>query len=786
MADFRRWIYALALVALLAGFTVPASAQNPPFECTADAGVPPTVRAEGWTELVGDIILNCSGGVSTPAGQTVQPVNITVTINTYLTSRLLSGGTWTEALVIIDEPNSATNPTRPILNCGNPGNAPDTGPSGSNVCAIVSTGNPVQTYDGSSNTYSTGTCNGTNVLAQPPPSGSYSCGRPNVFQGRLGTPAVPGQTNAVTWNGIPFDPPGTTTNRTIRITNIRADAHDANAAAAPGNFFLSSIQAQISFNGTTSASLNNPQQIIAYVGPGLTAGITTSNFSFLQCIAEPASPLFIAGSPSTTTAPSQHNGFVPAFTFSEGFASSWKAKNIAQITNQAGNGYLPFAASYWAYDGFNSSSPGGTLLYPKDQFQNVPGAIYNTESGFMYPGSSATLDSSATTPAAPGNPPFGTGTTPVTAGANALHNGTLIDNAGIADNGTRLQLQISNIPAGANVYVPDAIYLTNGTNNGATPPVSNHSGIAVLVTTDGSGAGTYAPVYTGAGNAPGATSTWSLLGSTGMAVYEVVFADPFSLESATVQTFVQYSPNLNLNQPSPTSTAQAFGGFAPFYSTAAAHLPSSSLPIPRFVTATIPSTLNYFSVSRCACNLLFPFVSNQGGYDTGIAIANTSLDNLGVGGTSAAASQFGGVQFWYYGTTASGGAAPPTQCTNVASPGTCPTPSATSASSAIGQIPAGQILTYVLSTGGGSIGNGPNGLTNAGAGFQGYIIAQAQFQYCHAYAFITAAGAGPLSAAVSEGYLGLILDNKSINCPGETGAFAGLCRTNQQAENLVH
>ena len=127
-----------------------------------------------------------------------------------------------------------------------------------------------------------------------------------------------------------------------------------------------------------------------------------------------------------------------------------------------------------------------------------------------------------------------------------------------------------------------------------------------------------------------------------------------------------------------------------------------------------------------------------------------------LGGTSAANSQFGGVQFWYYGTTASGGNAPPTQCTNVASPGTCPTPNATSSSSAIGQVPAGQILTYVLSTSGGAIGNGPNGLApNWAAGFQGYIIAQAQFQYCHAYAFITAAGAGPLSAAVSEGYLGL-------------------------------
>jgi len=96
-----------------------------------------------------------------------------------------------------------------------------------------------------------------------------------------------------------------------------------------------------------------------------------------------------------------------------------------------------------------------------------------------------------------------------------------------------------------------------------------------------------------------------------------------------------------------------------------------------------------------------------------------------------------------------------------------------------------QILTYVLSSGGGSIGAGANGLDNRANGFSGYIIAQAQFQYCHAYAFITAVGAGPLSQAVSEGYLGLILDNGSWNC--NSGAkVAGLCRTGQSAENLVH
>jgi hypothetical protein len=313
-------------------------------------------------------------------------------------------------------------------------------------------------------------------------------------------------------------------------------------------------------------------------------------------------------------------------------------------------------------------------------------------------------------------------------------------------------------------------------------------------------------VYTGT-SAGTALTTYSPLASSGMAVYEVIFADPFSIEQTIVTAIVAYSPNLNLNQPDPTKTAQVFGGFAPFYSSAAAHEPQPlpfpngvNLPVPRFSPGQVPANPNFFDVNKCSCNLLFPFVSAQAGYDTGIAIANTSMDNLGTGGNSAALAQFGGVQFWYYGTGNNGGTAPPTQCTNIASPGTCPTPSPASATTLVGQVPAGQILTYVLSSGGGAIGTGGNGLDPRANGFSGYIIAQAQFQYCHAYAFITAVGAGPLSQAVSEGYLGLILDNKSWNCQvlsgtlgtgssalsGSFTAAGGLCRTNQSAENLVH
>ena len=119
--------------------------------------------------------------------------------------------------------------------------------------------------------------------------------------------------------------------------------------------------------------------------------------------------------------------------------------------------------------------------------------------------------------------------------------------------------------------------------------------------------------------------------------------------------------------------------------------------------------------------------------------------------------QQGSVTFFYYGTGANNAAPPAAQTSAI--------------------VPAGQVLTYVLSTGGGSIGAAANGLDNRAAGFQGYIIVQTSFQYCHGFAFIGALGGGATSSGISEGYLGIVLDN---------GVNGILPRTLQAAENQGH
>ena len=71
MADFRKWLLAFAVVALLLGAgtaNAQPGLQQAGFTCTANAGTPVIVRVEGITELVGDLLLQCVGGQPTPKG----------------------------------------------------------------------------------------------------------------------------------------------------------------------------------------------------------------------------------------------------------------------------------------------------------------------------------------------------------------------------------------------------------------------------------------------------------------------------------------------------------------------------------------------------------------------------------------------------------------------------------------------------------------------------------------------------------------------------------------------
>jgi hypothetical protein len=967
MADFRRWIFALAVVALLAGLSVPASAQ--PVVCNTSVSVTPIVRAEGLAELVGDLVLYCTGGTPTTPGKPVPQVNITVFLNTNITSKVLgtqlvafgNGQTSAldEALLIIDEPNSPNspgvlcsisgngencysgaltqngNPYR-VLNCGATASgtpvAPDGGPSGPGVCEIIAPTSPTtlsgiapeHTYDGvfagsagytgessiynvadacyaqttTVTAFSTGTITvgselvtitggtnptpaanwkgasitdtagdvvaGTTITAVSgstitlsnaavgtnsatdaftitgipftsvtPVGGSigsvgapgYACGRPNVYQGRIGALQNANQYNAVTFLGVPLDPPGTGIGRTLRITNIRANANQLGVSTT---FTTQQILMNVAINGPTTVTLANPQQIVGYVNKGLnpvpsitqgsasfstttgavslnSAGTRTGVGEFVQCIQEnqdlfnatPAPnfsvPGYLGSNPVTGATANLPGGYdcpaggdctpsvngndsTPWVHFSEGFASSWKTKNISFTV---GDGLASPSNANANYNGNNTAGGGcpdaycynGGLNHPVDIPQNVPGAVYNTEGGFSF-GPQTTSYGPPPNP----NPPVGfqfnsnlaNSTVPNQGNPfsddNGAANATGIAKAGIASQGTRLYLSFSNIPAGSSLYTAPVIYLfRQGVQHNNDPatlnanPITGQSqapttGVMVMVQNDGvSGA----DLPTGFGKAASPTTPFALqkVGTSGLVVYEILYTDPYSVEYADVPVVLAYASNPGQNLPAPAPPnpiTQVTAGFAPFYTSAASTQPSPNatyqvptLPVPRFVPG---AAFNLLSVQKCACNLLFPFVANVAGYDTGIAIANASLDPGSTFGFSGV-PQPGTVEFWYYGTMANGSAVPGPQTSSVVQPGT--------------------VLTYVLSTGG-------TGLDGRGAGFEGYMITQAQFQYCHAFAFVSAQGAGPSTPGVSEGYLGIVLD------------APGLYRTNSIGENLGH
>jgi hypothetical protein len=259
----RKVLHAVGVATLLLAMAGVATAQAPA-SCTA-TGVPVLVRAEGLTELVSDLVLECTGGLPTPNGVAVPPTTITLFLNTNVTSRLLAAP-WTEALLLVDEPAPGVQ-----LACQ----------TANGVCSINGTGSGVGTYDG-------------------------TAGRFNVFQGQLAT------ANSIVFSGVPFDPPGIGNTRTLRITNIRVDASaiDPITNGIPGQI--------IGFISLPGVSVNNPQQSLAFVQTGLRFAIRDA-----------AGMTPLSGPVELPQCSSVTNMRIATLRFSEGFGTAFKKRNAA-------------------------------------------------------------------------------------------------------------------------------------------------------------------------------------------------------------------------------------------------------------------------------------------------------------------------------------------------------------------------------------------------------------------------------------------------------------------------
>lgn len=138
---------------------------------------------------------------------------------------------------------------------------------------------------------------------------------------------------------------------------------------------------------------------------------------------------------------------------------------------------------------------------------------------------------------------------------------------------------------------------------------------------------------------------------------------------------------------------------------------------------------NAVSTVKCVTNLLYPYVvKGFGGYDTGIAVANTSFDKSAVAVDQGANPQHGTVTFFMYPKFAAG-------VTVAAAPMSFTT----------AEVMAGDSYANVLSA----------LLPAAATEFQGYVIAVCNFQFGHGYAYI-AFNMGQASG-IAQGYVANVL-----------------------------
>ncbi len=698
MVSFRRSILALTVLALFAGL---ASAQinngggstTGALNCTLTS-IPTTLRAEGATETTGDLQITCSGGLAPVPGATVPTATIAVNYSAPITSRLLSSSGASEAVLLIDEPG---NPT-----------FTGSSPGANLVQTVVPAGN--------TNSYTVGTFPSTPGPATEAcasvTAGVCNSSPQNVFQGI--TPLNGSNPSfQVVFQNVPILAPGTSAARIFRISNVRVDANFLGVTSG-SPFGAGNVMASVTITnnvnslvpatvtvGTANQGLSNLSGVYGNLNAGSQSKSNISSLNFLQCVGVPAS--------GSTPQPGA------ILRYQASFAGAFKTRTAAANGN---NG----------------------LFFASTNFQNIPGSqpLYS-ESGLLIGGLTGTSSTGQAT--------F----------------------AGLADFGTRLRAVFANVPTGVNVYVSTSNvnflstvtgnYVLGGGNN-ATPttptgtisnitPVTNNA-LALLVMSE------TVPDFVG-----GVQSPFSSITVNGVALFQVPLTNGagevnWELVQGTIQAsqnldfgiYFQYSLPINTTTGAATTptVAQSYSP-VPSSATGGTTFPASGLflptsgPIPRFADTSSSHTSTILSIGLCQTVLLFPFVTNTAGFETGISIANTSADTLGT------ANQAGTCTFTFFGTgNIIGGV----------------TTNFTQAPVTTASVPAGAIWADTLSH--------MTGQSGSGAGtFEGYTFATCNFQFAHGFAFITDAKATNLA----EGYLALVINNPTVAPPARNTTPSG-------------
>lgn len=720
MADFRRWLTVLAVLAVMASIGsaqvgVSLGSANNALICTATGAGIPEMRPEGYTELAGDILITCTGGPDLQVGANIPVTNITIYMapSVPITSRLLSGAA-SEAVLTIDEPGANVSTGA-------------TGGFGPQAPQVVCTSAQQQQTGGSSCAVKVGTDLSGGYEVPVPTTGNSALTAQNVYQGRVGDFGA----NTVTFYNVPVLPPATTgVTRVFRITNIRVPV--------PNGGITTTLQAIVSTSPNQTLPVAGTAINIGVVGPATSMAVKQVKAPFQQC--QPQSVQLTAN-----------------LIFTEGFATAFKTRVVPggaqnNIPNNSG-GNVAYAA-----EATNTAPPSN---------QNIPGGLYgifsaNSESGLIVP----TL-----------NAKIGQGTY----------------TAGLADYGTRLKAVFYNIPAGLTLYV-STTSATVGNVAGFTPGGTSLLPYAVLVagntgeaTADGttfgvSGTGLPIPSTTTGSDNLGAISLGAISAApnSATAVWEVTNANPSAQDVLIMSVYISYTASaatatnpyglpITGNPPGTLPLGASVNdvqmSYAPEPSQGAfttANSTQGQVPTPRFAVIKTQEG-PYTTIVLCQTTLLYPYVTGAAGFDTGIAVANTSTDPFGT------VAQTGSCSLFAYGVTVGTSGTTPFAAPgkNGSVPGCDLISNPVMGTNCFPVVPSGQVMSVQAS----------NTLTN----FQGYVIAVCNFQYAHGYAAVTDLGLRNLWSS----YLALEL------YPAPSGVASGTPGTSPRAgaagiETLMH
>jgi hypothetical protein len=306
-----------------------------PMECWANAGVPPVVRAEGFAELAGELVITCVGG--DPAQSLL--VDVKAALNVNVTSRIVSTSPeMLEALLLVDEPGLARVDSNGVA--GKP--AP--------FCLSP---NPT------SNAAATA-CN---------PSVADQTYQQNTFTAFRGT-RLAGVENAVVWTGIPISPPGKDRQRTLRLSNVRVNASQLGASST---LITNNIVTSVS---VSSASMLYPEQTVAVILNGLSFDVRScdganvnTGATFTQCAPTPVQRDFYANPAKAGSMPAHG-----ALRFREGFQTVFKPQLVpGQATSDPGVVYNGESGFVRPETGSGGIADSATRLAA--HFRNIPAGV---------------------------------------------------------------------------------------------------------------------------------------------------------------------------------------------------------------------------------------------------------------------------------------------------------------------------------------------------------------------------------------------------------------------------